>query len=199
MRWSDLSSRFACTRCKEVRLTVETHGMTTYIENLFSLSGRTAVVTGASSGIGRHMAGVLARGGAAVVLLARREAELVGLSDEIPAAGGSVSFVATSLSGDMDFRGLADTLSLPFGPPDVLVNTAGVNLRQHADEVTPEGWHRTIDLNLTVPFFLAQALLPGDAGEGGMAATSSISRHFSRNAPLPTALLTARRRAVSSN
>ena len=52
------------------------------------------------------------------------------------------------------------SLGAPFGAPDILVNAAGVNRRDSAEDVTPEGWQATLDINLTVPFFLAQALVP---------------------------------------
>ena len=55
---------------------------------------------------------------------------------------------------------VATAVSAPFGPPDILVNAAGINTRQSADEVTPQGWDTTLDLNLAAPFFLAQALVP---------------------------------------
>ncbi|MBI1383374.1 MAG: SDR family oxidoreductase [Rhizobiales bacterium] len=138
-----------------------------YLEELFSLSGRVAVVTGASSGIGRHMARVLARAGASVVAVARRPEPLAELAGEIVDGGGHGGFVVEALDGAMDFVGFARTLADPFGAPDILVNAAGVNLRQHADAVTPEGWAKTLDINLTVPFFLAQALVPGMRAKGG--------------------------------
>jgi gluconate 5-dehydrogenase len=57
--------------------------------------------------------------------------------------------------------GIAERVSAAFGPPDILVNAAGINTREPADEITPEGWDVTLNLNLAAPFFLAQALVPG--------------------------------------
>ena len=54
----------------------------------------------------------------------------------------------------------------PLAQPDILINAAGINTRQHADDVTPEGWDVTLNLNLSAPFFLAQALVPAHEGEG---------------------------------
>ena len=141
--------------------------MTTYLNSLFSLEGRVAVVTGASSGIGRHMAGVLARAGAAVMVVARRESELSGLCGQIQEAGGAAAFMATALSRETDYDALAETLALAFGGPDILVNAAGINPRQPADTTSDADWHRTLEINLSVPFFLTRALVPGMRAKGG--------------------------------
>jgi len=125
--------------------------------DIFSLKGRVALVTGASSGLGRAAATFLAQAGAQVVGLARRADALDQWRQE---AGGETAALAADLASDADLDGLASRASEPFGPPDILVNAAGLNLRQSADDVTRDGWERTIALNLTVPFFLAQALVP---------------------------------------
>tara|TARA_R110002020_G_scaffold160169_1_gene344514 strand:- start:1015 stop:1773 length:759 start_codon:yes stop_codon:yes gene_type:complete len=125
--------------------------------DMFSLKGRVALVTGASSGLGRAAASTLVKAGARVVGLARRADALEDWRRE---AGGETAVLAADLSADADIQALAAKASEAFGPPDILVNAAGLNLRQPADAVTREGWERTIALNLTVPFFLAQALVP---------------------------------------
>tara|TARA_R110002020_G_scaffold87061_17_gene215051 strand:+ start:138 stop:896 length:759 start_codon:yes stop_codon:yes gene_type:complete len=124
---------------------------------MFSLTGRVALVTGASSGLGRAAASFLVKAGARVVGLARRGDALDQWRNE---AGGETAAVAADLAADADIETLAARASEPFGAPDILINAAGLNLRQPADQVTPEGWERTIALNLTIPFFLAQALVP---------------------------------------
>lgn len=138
-----------------------------YIDNLYGLDGRVAVVTGASSGIGRHLAACLSQAGAAIIAVARSEAALEELVTGITETGGDASLVTAALSIDNDFKALAANLAEPFGAPDILVNAAGVNLRQHANEVTVAAWQETLDLNLSVPFFLAQALVPGMRRKGG--------------------------------
>lgn len=126
-------------------------------DGLFSLKGRVALVTGASSGLGRAAATYLVKAGAQVVGLARRADALDQWRAE---AGGETAALAVDLAAGAGIATLVGQASEPFGPPDILVNAAGLNLRQSADQVTPEGWAQTIALNLTVPFFLAQALVP---------------------------------------
>ncbi|MEM7429510.1 MAG: SDR family NAD(P)-dependent oxidoreductase, partial [Pseudomonadota bacterium] len=104
-----------------------------YIGSLFSLEGRVALVTGASSGIGCHLAGALANAGAQVVALARRKERL----DEIAEDGRIAAFEA-DLSDVEDYDGLAAGVSASFGAPTILLNAAGVNFRQPADEITAE-------------------------------------------------------------
>jgi len=128
------------------------------MEGLFSVSGRVACVTGASSGIGRFMATVLADAGARVVGVARRADALAAWQAETK---GETAALAADLSDPAKMADVAARAAEPFGAPEILVNAAGINTRQAADDVTLEGWTTTIDLNLAVPFFLAQALVPG--------------------------------------
>ncbi len=128
-----------------------------YRADLFSVAGRAACVTGASSGIGRAIATTLAQAGARVVGLARRGA---ALEDWRAVAGGETAAVTADLSDASAIEAAAARAAQPFGPPEILVNAAGVNTREPADAVTDEGWRTTIDINLAAPFFLARALVP---------------------------------------
>lgn len=121
---------------------------------LFDLTGKVAAVTGASSGLGRRAASVLAAAGAQVVGVARRADALEDWRAETgPQAATVVADVA-----DRDRLGeTAAAITAPFGAPDILVHAAGINTRQAADDVTPEGWDQTLALNLSAPFFLSQA------------------------------------------
>ena len=130
---------------------------------MFDLTGRVACVTGASSGLGRGIASALAQAGAKVVGVARRAEALEAWRAE---AGGDTASVCADLSDPDRAADLAARVSDPFGAPDILLSAAGVNSRQAADEVTPEGWKLTLDLNLAVPFFLAQALVPAMKAKG---------------------------------
>ena len=125
--------------------------------SMFSVEGRVACVTGASSGLGLAAATVLAKAGAKVVGVARRQAELDTWSAQYP---GKTATVRADLGDRNALDDIAAAISDRFGVPDILVNAAGVNLRQEADNVTAEGWDMTLTLNLSVPFFLAQSFVP---------------------------------------
>ena len=129
---------------------------------LLDLSGRVACVTGASSGLGRRAASVLAAAGASVVGVARRAEAL----EEWAAEGEGRAALAHDLFDRTALPDLAQRAAEPFGPPDIVVHAAGINTREVADEVTPNGWDRTLDLNLSVPFFLSQALVPAMVAKG---------------------------------
>ena len=123
---------------------------------LFDLSGKIACVTGASSGLGRRAATVLAHAGARVVGVARRAD---ALADWQAGAGENAAGIACDLSDRNGLADLAQAVAAPFGAPDIVVHAAGINTRQAADEVTPEGWDMTMNLNLATPFFLSQHLV----------------------------------------
>jgi len=126
-------------------------------DDIFSVAGRVAVVTGASGGLGRAVATALAIRGARVVGIARRAEALNEWRAETTGESALLAAELGTLETAID---IARRAAEPFGAPDILINAAGVNTRQAADDVTPEGWQRTMDLNLAVPFFLAQAMVP---------------------------------------
>ena len=129
----------------------------------FGLTERVAVITGASTGIGRHLAESFAAAGANVVAVARRAEAL----ETLKAAHGAAPIVSDLAAID-DFDAFARTLAEPFGPADILINAAGTNLREPYGAVTRASWDATLHLNLSVPFFLARALVPAmiEKGEG---------------------------------
>ena len=129
--------------------------------DLFSVEGKIAVVTGASSGLGAHCARVLVERGASVVGLSRSIGEFADLS-----MNRGAEFIEADLTDAHEWDALASTVSQCFGAPQILVNAAGVNLRKHADETSSADWETTIALNLKAPFFLAQALVPAMKRQG---------------------------------
>ena len=131
--------------------------------DLFHLGGKVALVTGASSGLGRRAAQTLAAAGAMVIGVARREAPLQSLCSEI---GFAATYVVGDVADRAELPSLVETVSKPFGAPDIVVHAAGINTRQAADDVTPDGWDTTLALNLSAPFFLSQALVPSMKEKG---------------------------------
>ncbi|MEX0309955.1 MAG: SDR family NAD(P)-dependent oxidoreductase [Tateyamaria sp.] len=142
--------------------------------DLFNLDRRVAVVTGASSGLGRRAVQALAAAGAKVVAVARRETELRDLASETGAS--NVAYTVADVTDRAQFPDLVSDLTEPFGAPDIVVHAAGVNTRQTADTVTRDGWDKTLDLNLSAPFFLSQALVPAmkDRGWGRIVNFASL-------------------------
>ncbi|MFD4878063.1 SDR family NAD(P)-dependent oxidoreductase [Streptomyces sp. NPDC058420] len=137
-----------------------------YLSELFSLDGRVAVVTGGSSGIGRAAAGALARAGASVVVVARREQELAATVDELTAEGCRAAWVSGDLGTRDGVRAAADAVAEVFGEPDILVNSAGINLRPPLGELSEDVWDTTMSLNLEAPHLLSQRFGPGMAERG---------------------------------
>ena len=154
---------------------------------LFDLTGRVAVVTGASSGLGRSIAVALASAGASVVLVARRAAELTEACAEIAQAGGRAHALAANLADRAALRRCAADCSRPFGAPDILVSAAGINPRKPLLEVTEDDWDATMRINLDAPFFMAQALAPAmmERGWGRIINIASLQsvRAFVNGAP----------------
>lgn len=138
----------------------------TYLSRLFALDGRVALVTGGSSGIGRGIAGALARAGASVVIVARREAELAATVDELVADGCRAAWVSGDLSTRDGVRAAAERAAGVYGEPDILVNSAGVNLRPPMGEVGEDVWDTTMAVNLEAPFLLGERFGPGMAERG---------------------------------
>ncbi|EDM72718.1 gluconate 5-dehydrogenase [Roseobacter sp. AzwK-3b] len=130
---------------------------------LFDLTGKVACVTGASSGLGRHAASLLARAGAQVVGVARRAEALAEWQAE---TGPRAACVAHDVADRDSLPDLVRAVAAPFGAPDIVVHAAGINTRQRADDVTPEGWDTTLALNLSAPFFLSQQLVPAMKAKG---------------------------------
>ena len=137
-----------------------------FLEDLFSLEGRVAVVTGGSSGIGAAMASALARAGARVVLVARDAGRLGSAAASLRARGGEAAWVSADLAERASLQRAADEAAGAFGPPDILVNCAGINLRPPLGSLTAADWDVTMAVNLTAPFLLGQRFGPSMADRG---------------------------------
>ncbi len=130
---------------------------------LFSVDGRLAVVTGASSGLGQQAATILAKSGAKVVGVARRAEALASWADEM---GGNVAVVAGDVADLENQPELVREIAAPFGAPDILVHAAGLNPRLPAEDLSPDIWNATLAVNLSAPFFLSQAFVPAMKAKG---------------------------------
>ncbi|MBE9557248.1 MAG: SDR family oxidoreductase [Proteobacteria bacterium] len=142
----------------------------------FDLTGSVALVTGGGSGIGQRIAIALAGAGAWVVVAARRLEKQEETKAGIEAGGGNAACLQADLENIGKLDEVAAKATQPFGAPDILVNAAGINVRQSAAEVTPESWNRTLNINLTTPFFLSRALVPAmkEKGRGRIVNIASL-------------------------
>jgi 3-oxoacyl-[acyl-carrier protein] reductase len=123
---------------------------------MFSLTGRVALVTGASSGLGTQFAKALADNGAAVALVARRADRLKVLKDEIESKGGKAVAIEADVTDRAAMARGFDAAEKAFGTVTILVNNAGIAHSGRAVEMPPEEWHKVVSTNLDAVFFWAQ-------------------------------------------
>ena len=123
---------------------------------LFDLTGRVALVTGASSGLGVRFAEVLSANGAAVALVARRADRLTAVRANIEAAGGRALAIEADVLDQAAMRHAFDAAEQAFGTVTILVNNAGIAHADRAVEMTPEDWRRVLALDLDAVFYWAQ-------------------------------------------
>lgn len=144
---------------------------------MFRLDGRVAVVTGASRGLGRSIAQVLAKAGARVALVARDVARLRLVADAIAADGGEALVHAADVKDAAACRGAVDAVLARWGRLDILVNNAGVGASGAIDTVTEAQWDEVLDTNLKSMFLLSQAAAPAmrERGWGRIVNISSIA------------------------
>ena len=138
------------------------------VDQLFGINGHVALVTGGSSGIGRAIAFALAEAGAAIihVALPSEEEALKDAVKDVEKIGGKAAFLTCDVS-DMDaLAQTAEKSASFFGAPDILVNAAGINMRQSWEDITSDSWDKQLDINLKAAFFLARHLIPGMKEKG---------------------------------
>jgi 3-oxoacyl-[acyl-carrier protein] reductase len=124
--------------------------------DMFSLKGRVALVTGASSGLGVQFAKALADNGAAVALVARRADRLKSLKDEIEGKGGRAVAIEADVTDHAAVARAFDAAEKAFGTVTILVNNAGIAHGGRAVEMPPEEWRKVLSTNLDAVFFWAQ-------------------------------------------
>jgi 3-oxoacyl-[acyl-carrier protein] reductase len=123
---------------------------------MFSLKGRAALVTGASSGLGTQFARALADNGAAVALVARRPDRLKALKEEIEGKGGRAAAIEADVTDRAAMMRAFDAAEKAFGTVTILVNNAGIAHGGRAVELPPEEWRKVLSTNLDAVFFWAQ-------------------------------------------
>jgi NADP-dependent 3-hydroxy acid dehydrogenase YdfG len=143
----------------------------------FDLSGRAAVVTGATSGIGEATATMLAEAGAAVAVAGRRAERLDRLVARIEGAGGRAVAVPTDVAREPQARALIDVARRELGGVDILVNNAGVMLLGPVQDADVDEWRRMVEVNLLGLLYCTHAALPvmRDAGGGDIVNVSSVA------------------------
>jgi len=124
------------------------------VTDLFTLAGKTALVTGASSGLGAHFARTLAGAGARLILAARRADALGQVAEHIRAAGGACDAVALDVADAASIAAIEPLL----GDVDILVNNAGIVIEKPLLDQTAEDWDRVVDTNARGMFLLTQAV-----------------------------------------
>lgn len=140
------------------------------VKELFDLTGKVALVTGGSRGLGLQMAAALGEMGAKVAITARKQGELDEAEAQLKQRGIEVQALASDLSKLDTIPELVSKVLERFGTVDILVNNAGATWGAPAEDYPPEGWHKVINLNLNATFFLTQevgrrAMIPKHAGK----------------------------------
>lgn len=139
-----------------------------------TLAGKTAVVTGASSGIGEATARELARRGAHVVLAARNAEKIGALAGSISAAGGRALAVETDVADRASVKAMVERTVSEFGSVDVLVNNAGLGLSGRVAELRPDDLRYVFEVNVIGALNCVQAVLPGMGPGGRIINVSSV-------------------------
>jgi NAD(P)-dependent dehydrogenase (short-subunit alcohol dehydrogenase family) len=144
---------------------------------LFDLSGRVALVTGTSRGLGQYMARALARAGADLAITSRSKDSLAAFAEEIRALGREVFCTELDVRDHGSIQSAVAAIETHFGRIDILVNNAGCNIRKPALDVTWDDWNTILDTNLRGSFFVAQAVARGmvQRGDGRIINIGSVT------------------------
>ncbi|MBV9267155.1 MAG: SDR family oxidoreductase [Acidobacteriaceae bacterium] len=145
------------------------------------LTGRIAVITGGSRGLGRAMAMALADAGAIVALVARDVEKLNIVSDEIATSGGTAHVFTADVSQEAEVDRLHGEISERLGKAQILINNAGINIRKNLADFTLEEWRSVLDSNLTSVFLMCRRFVPAmkGTGYGRVINLTSIMSHVS--------------------
>lgn len=130
------------------------------------LTGRTALITGASRGLGKAMALALADGGARLALVARDREALEATAADVRNRGSEAEVFVANVADEKQVAKLENDVSARFGAVHILINNAGVNIRKPVVEFTLAEWNTVLDTNLTSVFLLCRAFVPHMKGNG---------------------------------
>jgi len=130
--------------------------MTRTIQQLFDLTGKTALVTGGSRGLGLQMAQALGEAGARVMISSRKEQDLIEATASLKASGIDADWIAADCSKEADLRELADEAIKRLGHVDILVNNAGATWGSPAEDHPVEAWDKVMNVNIRGYFILSQ-------------------------------------------
>jgi NAD(P)-dependent dehydrogenase (short-subunit alcohol dehydrogenase family) len=130
------------------------------------LTGKVAVITGGSRGLGEAMAATLAAAGATLALVARDEAKLAGVRDKLVAAGAKAAYFMGDVTNEADVARIAGEVSDQLGPAQILINNAGTNVRKHLVDLSLAEFQSVLDSSLTSTFLVSRAFVPGMRGTG---------------------------------
>lgn len=146
-----------------------------------NLTGKTALITGASKGLGKAMALALSADGANIALVARNEEKLHQVRGEIEGSGGAAAVFIADVASELDVHRLHEQVTKLMGPVQILINNAGTNIRRNLIEFTLEEWRTVIDTNLTSVFLMCRAFVPGmrATGYGRIINMTSTMSHVS--------------------
>jgi len=128
------------------------------MQNLFDLTGKVAIVTGTSRGLGQYFARALARAGADLVITSRKLSSLTEFKQEIESLGSKALPIQLDVLSQSDIENMVTTTIKEYGKIDILVNNAGLNIRKPTIDVTEQDWDTVLDTNLKGSFFCAQAV-----------------------------------------
>lgn len=146
-----------------------------------NLSGKTAVITGASRGLGKAMALTLSEAGARIALVARDAAKLEEVKQQIESSGAEASIFVADVSTEENVARLESEVLARFGRVQILINNAGMNIRKNLTEFSLDEWRTVLDTNLTSVFLMCRAFVPHmkGSGYGRILNMTSIMSHVS--------------------
>jgi NAD(P)-dependent dehydrogenase (short-subunit alcohol dehydrogenase family) len=145
------------------------------------LTGRTAVITGGSRGLGEAMAMALSESGAAIALVARDTRRLEHVRDSITSQGGTAVMIKADVTEEKEVAAVADAVNQRFGAAHILINNAGINIRKNLVDFSLEEFQSVLDASLISTFLMCRAFVPGmkGSGYGRILNMTSIMSHVS--------------------